>query len=75
MVLFESGGISTLKSFLSLDFNEERRRNPWPVCTKRPYRGVGRGARERGRAGKLLVGARPLALFWHVPEASGVLGC
>ncbi|TYG95162.1 hypothetical protein ES288_A11G246400v1 [Gossypium darwinii] len=36
-----------------------------------PYGGAGRGTRKRSRARKPLVRPNPLALFWHVPEASG----
>ncbi|KAK8346520.1 hypothetical protein E1A91_A07G216000v1 [Gossypium mustelinum] len=35
------------------------------------YGGAGRGTCERSRAKKPLVRPDPLALFWHVPEASG----
>ncbi|KAB2065474.1 hypothetical protein ERO13_A09G087100v2 [Gossypium hirsutum] len=36
-----------------------------------PYGGAGRGTRERSHTRKLFVRPNPLALFWHVPEASG----
>ncbi|KAB2071379.1 hypothetical protein E1A91_A08G225200v1 [Gossypium mustelinum] len=36
-----------------------------------PYGGAGRGTLERSRARNLLVRPDPLALLWHVPEASG----
>ncbi|TYI05159.1 hypothetical protein ES332_A10G068800v1 [Gossypium tomentosum] len=36
-----------------------------------PYEGAGRGTLERSRARNPLVRPNSLALFWHVPEASG----
>ncbi|KAG4168740.1 hypothetical protein ERO13_A12G043640v2 [Gossypium hirsutum] len=79
MVLFEPGGISAPKSFLNFDFNEERRRNPWPVRTVRLYGEDDPGDVEAAR-GDLTWEANPLAIpvysrsFWRSQAAELLFG-